>query len=279
MAFALLTPATTMASGSPVTTPSKPASFAPNNCQSAFIDHGWVGLLDYAHNASYDVLGAQAAIDPSTEMKPCIDSTGTDGAAASSAWVAVQQATIFSSGNRIVQIGVINCEDATAPTDSPCRSATADTLRYFYAWGRDSGDCGYGSHAPRPIDLGAATLGVSHSFRVRELSGQIKFYIDGVNVKSITDTLCWVTDSTDNQVSFAGERWDGADSLGTASTGTQPRTYFNNMLRLDRSGASETWYTQLVGDGSLGSSGDQASEMDSVGFTTSDDFNIYTTLQ
>jgi len=249
----------------PATTPTLQTD-APNNCQSTLIDNGWVGEQVSSGTESAESYGAEASI--LANIHPCIDTSGTDAAGGPSVWVAVQGSggcdLGINAGCQIVQMGIQSCDDANAPTDSPCYGSRAHTPRYFYAWGRKANDCTqYGAHVPRPIDLGPAALLTYYNFRIRLLDGHWLFYIGGNVVKDLTDTYCWTTStSVKNSNAWYGERWDGADSIGLSSTQASvfdsPLSLTNNIPPV--TGNSGGWASVNPSLGPCTTSGDQAFE-------------------
>jgi hypothetical protein len=251
--------------------PERVQTGAPNNCQSSTDSVGWVG--DDAGGApTNDIYGVEAAITP--RIDDCLDTNGLDLLASASVWISVGGPVDTHSGCdsglirylncRIIQMGVIACDATNDPADSPCRNGLTSTPRYFYAWGRGDSEpgCPYGAHIPRPVDLGPAVLGATHSYKIRLLNGQWTFKIDNVLVRQQTDTLCWATNSSlANFASHYGERHDGADSVGTSSTsasafGGTSIDLYNPVPPV--TGNTGTWVTHHYNGCSA--SGDQASE-------------------
>lgn len=124
-----------------------------------------------------------------------------------SAWVAfVPGITNPQWGNvsAIFQVGVVKC----ASFGNGTCDGDANPPSYFWAFG----GC---DEAPFLRDLGPADYG-SHEYKVAEGTSSWYVYIDGTSRGSILKTDdrvdCWI--NGDNEVQWAGEKWDKGDSLG-----------------------------------------------------------------
>lgn len=193
------------------------ASATYTSCMNASYHNTWNGNNIYSEYSSpepWNYKFVEADIDPTLAgFKPCGGGSGTiTSADAALAWVALVPNPFSHDGasntSTILQIGIINCNDASFTSPDPC-SGTG--LHYF--WSR--GGCGA---TPEPIDLGAGDT-ASHNYEIRWIDGVYILYIDGSVKASINQAnsliSCWAQDDVSVQVS--GEKWDGGDSYADPS--------------------------------------------------------------
>ena len=114
-----------------------------------------------------------------------------------------------SAFNDIVQIGKGRCRFTLF-------SSCNETMRIYWAWGRDSdtaGCAGFSDRAP------TATLiqqddGQAHVHKVFHTSNAWRVYLDGVQKASVGEaSICW----TPTSASWFGESFDAGDAIGGTS--------------------------------------------------------------
>lgn len=200
-----------------------PVSATPNEECDHLTSGNYFGI-HHTDSAWITMVDAQIYLDAGRFI-PCSSPAFTGETSGTSQWVAVGTGDTF---NEIAQIGVIKCgpnyPQFNLNSNSPCYGSRVNTLRYFYAYGRESNCPGYGSKNPDAVDLGSAApaQGEWHRFSVQydPDSDDVWFKKDGVVLASVSaDRICWISE-TANDSEFDVETLDPGDGCGYSANGS-----------------------------------------------------------
>jgi hypothetical protein len=157
----------------------------------------------------FGVDGVRAALGTQS-LDPCIGYT-SDSDAVSFVWIGVQDRD-GATDDEIVQLGVGRCHK----NSGDCALAGAQTMGYWWAWGREPDDPACVALIPRmPNAVRLGNMGASANFIGQRSGGFWRGYIAGSQRASVDqDEICWTPD----QAVWFAEGHDAGDAVGGSNT-------------------------------------------------------------